>query len=246
MSVRIVMPCFNEADRFDVSSGHELLVDSDVELILVDDGSTDDTLEVLKGFALDYVGRVDVIHLANNVGKAEAVRIGMQAAIKQRAEIIGYLDADFATPALEMLRLVDVLRQTAEAKVLLGSRWLHLGADIQRQPLRHYGGRVFATLASMVLNLKVYDTQCGAKLFRSDSVLVDALEDGFVSRWAFDVELIGRLRQSYPVANFLEVPLNRWIDVAGSKITFFDMVKATIALLSIRRALVAFGLRRSG
>ncbi|MFT5012263.1 MAG: dolichyl-phosphate beta-glucosyltransferase, partial [Dinoroseobacter sp.] len=99
--------------------------------------------------------------------------------------------------------------------------------------------RVFATIASQVLNLKVYDTQCGAKLFRVGEALRVAMEQDFVSSWAFDVELIGRLRQQLPESAFLEVPLNRWIDVEGSKIGLMDMLQATLSLISIRRALNA-------
>ena len=119
---------------------------------------------------------------------------------------------------------------------MLGARWLHLGAEIERSALRHYGGRLFATLASLLLDLKVYDTQCGAKLFRVSEPLSQALEQSFSSTWAFDVELIGRLRRDFDQVQFMEVPLKRWTDVAGSKITFVEMIHATHSLLAIRQS----------
>jgi glycosyltransferase involved in cell wall biosynthesis len=206
---------------------------------LVNDGSTDNTAAVLDRLAAEIPDRITVLHLADNSGKAEAVRAGMNMAGQKDVEVIGYLDADFATPAEEMLRLVEFFKATAGTEVLLGSRWMHLGADIERNQLRHYGGRLFATLASQVLNLKVYDTQCGAKLFKCNDALLASLDTPFVSPWAFDVELIGRLRQQLPEAAFLEVPLNRWVDVRGSKITLLDMIRATFSLFAVGRALKA-------
>jgi dolichyl-phosphate beta-glucosyltransferase len=109
--------------------------------------------------------------------------------------------------------------------------------------VRHYLGRIFASIASMVLTLHVYDTQCGAKVMRSSSALHDALREPFLSRWAFDVELLGRLLAGSadvaPVSKdaFLEVPLEEWRDVAGTKLRLGSMVGATAHLLSIGRAL---------
>ena len=240
MKIQIVVPCYNEAGRFQPEQALAFLARDDVGLILVNDGSTDTTGDLLEQFAAPYADRVVVLNQQHNQGKAEAVRAGMRLAQERGAQVTGYMDGDFATPALEMLRLIEILMASEATEVLLGSRWQHLGADIQRQPMRHYGGRVFATLASQVLKLKVYDTQCGAKLFRVGAPLIAALQAPFVSPWAFDVELLGRLRQQLPEAVFLEVPLNRWIDVEGSKISLMDMVQATLSLFTIRRALKAW------
>ena len=239
-ATHIVIPCFNEAERFSSVQAQALLEDHNLHIVLVDDGSTDNTVEVLRGLSDAYPEQVKIVELAVNVGKAEAVRQGMLAALESGAAVTGYLDADFATPAAEMKRLIQILHADDDIEVLLGARWLHLGADIERRPLRHYGGRIFATFASMVLNLQVYDTQCGAKLFRNSSALKVALGAKFVSKWAFDVELIGRLRLQLATTAFREIPLYKWVDVAGSKISFFDMIRATLALLQIRRALIAF------
>ena len=235
--IQLVVPCYNEALRFREDEASALLGKEGLSLILVNDGSTDSTADCLERFSQAHPGRVKTLHLMSNRGKAEAVRAGMELAIEQGAKVTGYLDGDFATPASEMLRLVDIFEQSESTDVLLGSRWLHLGADIQRQTLRHYGGRIFATIASQILELKVYDTQCGAKIFRIGDALQNAMQEDFVSPWAFDVELIGRLRQGLPETAFLEVPLNRWVDIKGSKITLLDMLQATLSLISIRRAL---------
>ena len=238
----IVIPCFNEAARIDGSQIACLISDPSVVVLLVDDGSTDATLERLTAFKSVAPNQVEIMSLAANVGKAEAVRQGMNEAVRCGAGITGYLDADFATPATEMLRLLTLLRAQSDVNVLLGSRWLHLGSNIQRSNLRHYPGRIFATLASNVLGMPVYDTQCGAKLFRITPTFTAAIAAPFLTRWAFDVELIGRLREGmadagYTLAQFTEVPLQVWIDVPGSKIGLLEMLHATFALSRIAGSL---------
>ncbi len=240
--VFVVIPCFNEAERFESEQAAELLSNPDVHLVLVDDGSTDQTWALFETFAASQPeqirARVVTHRLERNQGKAEAVRQGMLLAIQQGADITGYLDGDFATPAREMLRLINFAAE-GQAKAVLAARWLHLGSNIERSLWRHYAGRVFATLASTVLALKVYDTQCGAKLFRVTPALEACLGDRFISKWAFDVELIGRLRHSYEISDFLEMPLQTWVDIAGSKLSFGEMLEATLALWQIYRSLKA-------
>lgn len=236
----IVVPCYNEAERFSTDQAIALVEAEDLHLLLVNDGSTDETQAVLEKLANEHPDRVAVLHLSENVGKAEAVRQGLIQAVAGDSEIVGYLDGDFATPSNEMLRLVSEIRNLNHISVLLGSRWMHLGADIKREPLRHYGGRVFATLASRALRLPVYDTQCGAKLFRVGDPLSAAIALPFELGWAFDVELIGRLRHALPQDAFHETPLNQWINVAGSKISLSDMIFATLTLFRVRSCLARF------
>ncbi len=237
----VVIPCFNEVARLSKQGVTELVTNDEIGVVLVDDGSDDGTRDLAFEIQRTVDG-VEVLILQQNMGKAEAVRRGMNHALTLGAEVIGYLDADFATPSKDMLGLLREL-ETNDVKVCLGSRWLHLGARIDRTSFRHYGGRIFATIASSVLKLSVYDTQCGAKVFRVSDVLVRALSEPFLSRWAFDVELIGRLlydrekETRYTEGDFIEVPLQTWRDIRGSKIRFTDMVTATFELLFIKRAL---------
>ena len=176
---------------------------------------------------------VTIIRLADNVGKGEAVRLGMQRAISDGAQVVGYLDADFATSASEMLCLVERFKQ-AGVWVLLGSRWLHLGAHIERFALRHYVGRIFSTFASIILKMPVYDTQCGAKLFAVSDVLSSSLASPFMSRWIFDVELLARLQHyGYTTEDFIKEPLTRWIDIGGSKVRLLDLGKVFLDLIRL-------------
>jgi glycosyltransferase involved in cell wall biosynthesis len=228
----LVVPCYNEAARLDQAALRGFVDDRpSVNLLLVDDGSTDDTEACLRALAAERPGRIDVLSLSPNGGKAEAVRRGMRAALDGGAAIVGYFDADLSTPTAEMSRLLDIL-DARGAEVVMGARVALLGVDIHRQAARHYLGRVFASVASIVLKTRVYDTQCGAKLFRRSPALAAALETPFRSRWAFDVELLGRLLAGAPgvpptsPGAIIEVPLETWRDVPCSKLKPAAMVGA--------------------
>jgi glycosyltransferase involved in cell wall biosynthesis len=234
----IVVPCFNERDRFDSRAFLRLATSGGLRLLLVDDGSTDGTGAVLESLAARCPTRVSAMALERNVGKGEAVRRGLARALAEGADIVGYLDGDLSTPVDEAARLVAKMR-TAQSQVLLGSRVKLIGRVIDRRVSRHYAGRVFATLASAVLTLPVYDTQCGAKLFRRSPTLTAALASPFASRWAFDVELLQRLllgtEGKPPIAprDVLEEPLEVWRDVAGSKLGLLAALLAGLSLLRL-------------
>jgi glycosyltransferase involved in cell wall biosynthesis len=227
----VVVPCYNEADRLDAApllayvDGHP-----DAALLLVNDGSTDATGEVLERVAAQRPGRIRALQLSPNRGKAEAVREGLREALAAGAEVVGFLDADLSTPPAQIDDLRAGLARPG-VQVAIGARIGMLGYDIERSAVRHYLGRVFATAASAILKARVYDTQCGAKLFRAGPALAGALSEPFLSRWAFDVELLGRLLigspgvQPLPLSAIVEVPLPIWHDVKGSKLGFTGMAR---------------------
>jgi len=234
----VIIPCFDEELRLDVAALRSLA--ESLPLLLVDDGSTDGTLEILRGLA-DDAPAIEVLALPRNVGKAEAVRQGLLAAISTGAGVVAYYDADLSTPPEELVRLVETLTDGDGLEVVMAARVALLGRHIERRAHRHYLGRVFATFASLSLDLPVYDTQCGAKVLRVTPALEAALASPFRSRWAFDVELLGRML--YPGANIaavpadaiVEVPLRAWHDTAGSKLGPAAMGRAAVELAVIAR-----------
>lgn len=233
--VALVIPCYNEANRLDTAAFKNFRLPSDdIEFVFVNDGSTDNTLQVIQSLP------GTVVNLERNSGKAEAVRRGMLAALDRKADIIGFWDADLATPFTELPGFLAIMRDRSEVEMVFGARVRLLGRQISRRPSRHYFGRVGATLISSSLGLAVYDTQCGAKLFRASDTLRDVFNTPFLSRWIFDVEIIARFVQRWGrdrVARALyEYPVTQWQDVKGSKVKSQDFIRALRDLWKIRRA----------
>jgi len=188
ISVVIVVPCFNEAQRLSLDDFHAFAQRWPYgRFLFVDDGSSDNTFEVLSALQERLPAQVEVLKLSRNVGKAEAVRKGMLQSFQSGAQYVGFWDADLATP-LDAIPLFErVLRDRPAIEIVLGVRITLLGRDIQRSPMRHYLGRILATLVALILEREVYDSQCGAKLFRSRESVRAVFQNAFLSRWIFDV-----------------------------------------------------------
>jgi glycosyltransferase involved in cell wall biosynthesis len=238
--VLLVVPCYNEAHRLDVDAFRRFQLNGhQIEFCFVNDGSGDGTLSVLESMRAEDPGRFSVVNLERNQGKAEAVRRGITASF-DRADYIGFWDADLATPLTELPSFVDLLNTRKEKQMVFGARVRLLGREISRQPARHYVGRVGATLISSSLGLAVYDTQCGAKLFRASETVREVFATPFLSRWLFDVEIIARYVQrtgrDAAAGAIYELPINVWHDVKGSKVKPLDFLRALRDLQKIRRA----------
>jgi dolichyl-phosphate beta-glucosyltransferase len=222
----IVVPCFNEAGRLRADAFRAAAVaDSSLAFVLVDDGSSDDTRLVLERLARRRRFQFEVLSLAQSGGRAEAIRAGMQRAFELSPALVGYLDADLATPLCELAGLRRCFDEDAGVLAVLGSRVGLLGRNVVRSHQRHYLGRLFSTVASLALGITIYDTQCGAKLFRNSSAIRQIFATPFETRRTFDVELIARLRVLADAGvipalarSAVEYPLHDWQDVSGSKL----------------------------
>ncbi|MBA3664191.1 MAG: glycosyltransferase family 2 protein [Bacteroidetes bacterium] len=234
----IVIPCYNESKRLDFDAFDAFITsESTIDLLFSNDGSTDNTRQLIENFVMKYNGRVKLFNMPQNAGKAEAVRCGVLEAGKDKSyEFIGFWDADLATPLNEVPIFLNQVKDHSK-KIAIGSRMKRLGAIVERKASRHLLGRVFSTFSSIILKLPVYDTQCGAKIFSSE--LLFLFEEKFITSWLFDVELIARYRNKFGIkgalSDIVEVPINTWLEKGGSKLKLSDMIKVPLELLSIHK-----------
>jgi glycosyltransferase involved in cell wall biosynthesis len=227
----IVVPCYNEELRLPVDEFQRYLRESQVTFVFVDDGSRDKTFDRLENLRQSRPDRAFVLRSPLNQGKAEAVRRGLNFALDQDADYVGYWDADLATPLEAIAPFMAVFAARPDLDMVFGSRVKLLGRHVQRRTSRHYLGRVFATVVSLMLRLPIYDTQCGAKIFRVRPGTRDIIAEPFRTRWVFDVELLARyIRQqgspNVAAQRIYEYPLDTWEDVGGSKVRPFDFFVA--------------------
>ena len=244
------MPCYNEAKRLRIQEYLSYADENaDVHFIFVNDGSTDGTQQLLDMICHKNSAQVSCIRQPKNCGKAAAVRQGFLKAMETDFDYIGYWDADLSTPLASINRFCKIL-EDPHITLVMGSRVKILGRQIERLAVRHYLGRFFATAASLLLQIPVYDTQCGAKIFRKNMELEKAFAIPFLVKWTFDVELLARfkiiknhLNQPPMEESTIEYPLEKWVHVSGSKIElkdfFFVGLELLILFLTLHAPLIA-------
>ena len=228
------MPAYNEAVRLGTSLPTVVAYLEEhwpeSELIVVDDGSSDETAAVAHGI-LDKSEsvRTSVISYKSNLGKGRAVRLGLQAA---RGDIALFSDADLSTPITEVPKLTEPISR-GDFDVTFGSRALDRSLIGVHQPWRReQGGRVFNLVVRLATGLPFWDTQCGFKAFRM-KVCRPIVEAATVDRFGFDVEL---LYLAYRAGLRLkEIPVH-WSHDADSKLSVVsDSLKAINEVVSIRQ-----------
>ncbi len=232
----LVIPCYNEANRL---SKNDIIKfynkNKNIHFILVNDGSNDTTIQLLNTIKQSREDRIIVIDLKKNKGKGEAVRKGVLFALYlKKFSVIGFLDADLSTPLKEVSKLISHFNN--DVLFVYGSRFQRVGFQIKRKSYRHYLGRVFATIASNMLKLHVYDTQCGAKFFKSTIIEYLFLEK-FNSNWIFDLEIFYRFINNNKNSDIntiaKEIALENWEDINGSKIKLKHVLKIPYDMMKL-------------
>lgn len=226
----IIIPAYNESERLgatlDRALAHVEASGWKAEILVVDDGSTDSTADLVR----EYAGRHPAIRLLQNPGnrgKGYSVRNGMRQA---SGELLLFTDSDLSAPIAEAGKLFA--RIAAGADVAIGSRWLDPALQTARQPLyRQFFGRIFNLLLRAILGLRFKDTQCGFKAFtRRAAQLIFARQR--IERWGFDPELLflaGKLSLKVE-----EVPVE-WADDPRTKVRpLHDGLRIFCEMLRIR------------
>ncbi len=215
-ALSIIVPAYNEGARLGKSLRTIVTYLDEYapasELIVVDDGSTDNTANAAREeLSTSKTVRTSVISYRSNLGKGRAVRLGLLAS---RCDIALFMDADLSTPITEMPKLIEPISR-GECDLAFGSRALERNLIGVHQPWRReQGGRVFNLLVRLATSLPFWDTQCGFKAFRM-SVCRPLIEGATIDRFGFDVEL---LYVAYRAGLRLkEIPV-RWDHVEGSKV----------------------------
>ncbi|MBI4778529.1 glycosyltransferase [Candidatus Desantisbacteria bacterium] len=221
-NIGVIIPCYNEERRLLADNFiNELAKNPNLSLLFVNDGSTDDTLKVIQKICEADPARALCLSSNENKGKGEAIRMGMLYLLEKKTyDIIGFWDADLAVPLAEIWDFMDIFQTNQDVQAVIGSRVHLAGRKIERVNFRHYIGRLFATVMSLTFGFDIYDTQCGAKLFKS-KILIPVVQKPFSSRWIFDVELIIRILRLPFLQNksdwLFEVAVKEWKDVSGTK-----------------------------
>lgn len=233
----IVIPAFNEEKRLE--SSLEKMAEftsglfASVEMIVVDDGSSDRTASIARRFSENHKDsgpECRVISFSENRGKGAAVRQGM---LEASGDLALLTDADLSTPIEELAKLLRVMEERA-ADMVIGSRALKSSLVRVHQPwYREYGGKVFNLLVRLITMLPFHDTQCGFKLFRLRACRT-LFAGQKTDRFAFDVEILYRAVKSG--LTVVEEPVV-WDHSAGSTVnmlpdslrTFWDLVRIRIS-----------------
>jgi glycosyltransferase involved in cell wall biosynthesis len=240
LRVVLVVPCYREASRLVPAAFLDFLPPRPwLTLLFVDDGSDDGTVGVLESMEAASPSQVKVRRLVH-AGKAETVRAGVLEAARWQPDYIGFWDADLSAPLEALDDFMAVAHRRPDVDLIFGSRVNVMGRDIRRRAARHYVSRVFATAASHALDLPVYDTQCGAKLFRASGDVLGVFAKPFRSRWVFDVEILERyqllaVRDGGPPrrARIYELVLSVWREVPGSKLRAWDFLWSFVDVFGV-------------
>ena len=255
--ILLVIPSYRETDRLSpllLQIEEELRrspLPAPLRIIVADDGSPVEESRMmnqtvatfsamLKTQVFDTKTEATFRRFENNRGKGAVLRDIFKEAIEQNHyEALAFLDADGATPFSQFKTLLSTLLADPDLAATIGSRWLALGHEVFRSPKRHYIGRVFATLLSTMFRIPVYDSQCGAKIFRTNALTLRTFEICTNPRWLFDTELLvflwleGRKLE--------EVPVN-WHDIPGSKVSLIrDPLRMLLGLWRFKKKLIKLG-----
>jgi dolichyl-phosphate beta-glucosyltransferase len=240
----LVVPCFNESNRWKENYWTKIANHPSIEIVFVNDGSSDLTLDLIKRFSKK--NGTNYVNLPKNSGKAEATRLGLIFAIsmmRKSPEIanVGFIDADGSSSINEVLRIVEIFCLKNEFDSLWTSRVKLSGREINRTLVRHFLGRIFALIASIGTDTMPYDTQSGFKLFKLNSKFENCVVEPFKTRWLFELEILNRWEDlNKSKLKIWEEPLMDWKDIPGSKVTFKEILRVGKELLLLKTRHLSF------
>jgi glycosyltransferase involved in cell wall biosynthesis len=232
--VVIIVPCFNEAERLDLSYFNILSRIKSSVWVFVDDGSTDDTSKILK----KYSNKKNIIYVKinHNVGKSNAIAFGINYASSEISNIgwIGFMDSDGAFATSDVENIIKMTSSIGIYDAIYTSRVKMAGRNIKRNDARHIIARLITSLFGLVWKDIPYDTQSGFKLYRYVDNFNSIFIKPFKTKWFFDIELsIRNLKYKKRNLNVWEEPVSSWIDIPGSKINYRQSLRIGLEIIYI-------------
>jgi glycosyltransferase involved in cell wall biosynthesis len=233
--VALLIPFYNERNRFNLKQLENLMLNApkNLYLYLIDDGSTDQFSHELEVFIeKNQFQNIEVVRNAENMGKAEALRFGLNSIQLSKFDYIGFTDADFSADSYEIVRLAKIAFKSS-GNAILGCRIRNGKNEITTTKFRYFQGQLFSKFSCLQLSHHLSDSQCGLKFFPVTSKLEDALREPFMNTWLFDLELLLRLSLD---SNFTaeEIVLEKWVHVLDSKVKIVDSIAIVLTVLKLR------------
>jgi len=230
----VIVPCFNEADRLNLFYFNELSKIQNTIWIFIDDGSTDNTSQILKKHSMKT--NVMNLRIDRNVGKSKAIAHGVDFASHEFSNIewIGFLDSDGAFALEDVSRIIKMANSIKRYDAIYSSRVKMAGRNIKRNNARHILARLITSLFGLAWREIPYDTQSGFKLYRYSDDYKSMFMEPFKTKWFFDIEFsIRYLKYKEKEINVWEEPVTSWFDIPGSKINYRQVFRISLEVVYI-------------
>lgn len=231
IKIGILVPFFNEAHRHSAEEIIGFLDDSPWPILFVNDGSTDSSVDILEKHLSESTNSHmhKIFSLPSNVGKTNAVRLGLIELFKQDFHYVALTDFDLPISLIDLSRGVNFALDN-QADLVSGARVKLAGSEVRRTSARHWIGRIIATILFITIDNSMYDPQSPCKVYKRNQVL-PALKDTFRTKWFGDLELILRI----DAIKIYEFPLNFWRDVPSGKLGYKSILGVLTDLFRLFR-----------
>ena len=230
----IVVPCFNEEERFNEVYFNQLTNIRNTFWVFVNDGSTDDTGYKLEGFSKKK--NTKYLKLNTNVGKANAIAQGMSYAMGtiNNIEWLGFLDSDGAFSLNDVVKIIGLTNPHVNCDAIYSSRVKMAGRNIKRNYWRHIMARLITSLFALAWRDIPYDTQSGFKLYKYSADFDTILQEPFKTKWFFDIEIFIRFIK-IKGSNIVvwEEPVASWFDISGSKVNYRQALRILFEIILV-------------
>ena len=237
----LVVPAFNEEKRLHPTNFLRLCRENELDILFIDDGSTDQTVEILKSLS-STSPNIKFLSLEYNSGKSNAIWFGFRNGAELGYRYVGFVDSDSSCCNNDIINGLGLILSDPDLSVVSGARVLLAGSNIQRSNFRKWISRIMATVLSIITKTDFYDPQSPCKWYRVDDQFKAVLGKNPQTKWFGELELVINLIRLRPLRSFplkiQEFALSEWSEVANSKLTilhFPSVIKQLYTLLRISR-----------